>query len=512
VAALGPFFYALLAWLLFASSLFFIFRSPPSRFALSYLLTTFFLLPLMLNSLAAYPALVGLIEPFGFAVVAAFLIVPLLYLLDDALKQYAGEMGLVVSGKPGSSLTHLSRALFSAALAGLILALVIGQPVLLLAAGILLGYLLIVVLMSYRRFYHLPVAVSQIVMRVIAGNEAVVTSSATGCLNLKLRVGLTSRDDWLKVVPGQFSLDKTHPETELVFSLLPPLSGPAHPTLTLSVLDNRGLIKNDRVISPLELHVIPRAKYAEWLAKKYLLESGGMVSTVPVLSSEKLVPERAGSGEYYQSREYQAGDSIKDIDWKHTLKLGQMVVKERIDFTERLAVLVVNLSVADAEGADKLAYRFVTTTMTLSRDMVPLALVVYRHDKVVLVTPPSEPREMLKQALRLLPDIRVVGGRRCLSPLDIFGLKRDIVRLSRVDSRPARRLRALLEFEYRAVEKTAGEHPVTEVLLKATGRLLPPAAVIMLSEMNHDAEALIIAGERLKKRGFATYFFDADRI
>lgn len=184
-------------------------------------------------------------------------------------------------------------------------------------------------------------------------------------------------------------------------------------------------------------------------------------------------------------------------------------MKERVDVSERLAVIMANLSVADAEGADKLAYGLITTALTLAREMVPVALAVYNQEKVVLTTPVSDPREILKQTLRLVKEIKPVAlGQRCLKPPDIAGLRRDISRLKTVESRPARRLLELLELEYRAVEKTARKHLATRALLRVTEPVLPPAAVIMISELNHDAEALLVIGERLKKRGFGTYFME----
>lgn len=501
LAALTPLLYSVLAWLLFALSLFFIFRPPPPPYGLAYLLVTLFLLPLMLGSLSAYLVTVGLLVPLGLAV----LVIPLLYLLDASLKQHPAE--IAAPREPGRHLSRLSRTLFVAALTMLFLSWVIGQVVLMFTALGLLGYLLVMVGRVRYRFAVLPLAISRAVVRVTAGNEAGVVLTATGRVGMGLRVRLAPQDGWLKVTPPQFSLGRTNSGVDLTFTLKPPLSGAAHPGLALSVVDGRGLLQRDEVVRPLELHVIPRAKYAAWLAEKYLVESGVGTAVAPVSSSVRLAPERKGGVEYYQSRDYQPGDSLRDIDWKHTCKLRQLIVKERADISEQLAVLVVNLSVADAEGADKLAYGLITTALTLAWGMVPAALVAYNQEKVVLTMPVSDPREILKQTLLLVKEIRPVAlGQRRLEPPDIAGLRRDLLRLKRVESRPAERLWELLEFEHRAVERAAREHLATRALLRVTGPVLPPAAVIMLSELNHDAEALLVTEERLRKRGFSPHF------
>jgi len=55
--------------------------------------------------------------------------------------------------------------------------------------------------------------------------------------------------------------------------------------------------------------------------------------------------------EYFDSRSYQPGDLLKNIDWKHTLKLNQLIVKEYIEVGGQVAIIAVNLSVTDAEVA-----------------------------------------------------------------------------------------------------------------------------------------------------------------
>ena len=69
-------------------------------------------------------------------------------------------------------------------------------------------------------------------------------------------------------------------------------------------------------------------------------------------------------------------------------------------------------------------------------------------------------------------------------------------------SQPAQQLLYILDFEYRAIEKAASGHPAAAALLRSTERVPAPASVVLISRLNHDAEAIMVATERLKRRGF----------
>jgi hypothetical protein len=250
---------------------------------------------------------------------------------------------------------------------------------------------------------------------------------------------------------------------------------------------------------PLALHVIPRAKYAEWLAMKYLEQAG-------TGSGENLVPEarapRRGT-EYLDSRGYQPGDEMRNIDWKHTVKFNQLTVKEFIEAGGQTAIIGVNLSVADAEEADKLAFDLITTALTLAQEMVPTALAAYNHEQVVRTTAAGDPKDALKHSIALVNNIAQVElGQRFLQPANLSRLRRNLGILRGATSQPAQKLLSILDFEYRAIEKAAGGNPATAALLRSAERVTAPASVVLISRLNHDAEAVMVTTERLQRRGF----------
>lgn len=269
-------------------------------------------------------------------------------------------------------------------------------------------------------------------------------------------------------------------------------------------MDPWGLIQVNQLLQPVALHVIPRAKYAEWLALRYLEQSGdGVMAVTEPLSKAIRAPKRGI--EYAQSRTYQPGDQLKNIDWKHTLKLNKLIVKEFIETGRQAAIIAVNLSVTDAEEADKIAFNLITTALTLAQETIPTALAVYNHQRVIVTTAVLDPREMLKQTLLLVKDITSVElTQRLLQLPELSKLKRDIIQLKRATSEPAQRLLSLLDFEYQAIEKAAKNNPATLALSSVAEQTSSPATIVLISQLNHDAEALLVTTEKLSRREFTT--------
>jgi len=259
-------------------------------------------------------------------------------------------------------------------------------------------------------------------------------------------------------------------------------------------------------IQPVELQVIPRARYAAWLAQRYLEQAGGVGAGLATIPPGHPAKGSQRGLEYLGSRPYQPGDLLRDVDWRHTFKLNELVTKERVETPDLSVILAVNLAVRDAEEADRLAHGLITCALTLARASIPTALAAYDHTRVVETTsPPGDPRLILRRALRLSQDIVFLPPvERFLQPPDFPRLRRALGQLTLAQSEPARRLRSLLELEYHAWQEAVRDHPATRALQAATRQGASPALVSVVSLRNHDAEALDISLERLHRRGFRT--------
>lgn len=493
--------YSVLALILLLGLLFITFRPLEPRLSVAIFTGVIFLLPLLLQPVVHYLADTTLLSPTLLQFMAAVAISPVIYLLDYNLRQNAQDMTLAHSVKE-RHITAIPTALFVSILVIVLVSLIISNRVLLFTGAMVALYLLFILIRVLLATRRPPLDVSAVWKRIIAGNTADITLYATSKASIRLHFHLSPVDSWVEIKLQRFTLNRA--KIELNLTITPPLAGPTHPELRLSIIDPWGLIQLNRVIEPVELHVIPRARYAEWLAMMFLKQSwaGGTIATdVPL---EAVLASRRGI-EYFGSRTYQPGDQLKAIDWKHTLKLNTLIIKEYIEANEQTAIIAVNLSVTDAEEADKIAFNIITTALTLAQKAIPTALAAYDHERVIATTALTDPRETLIQTLLLVKEITTVEfAHRFLQPPDINKLRRNITLLKQVSSPSAQRLLSMLEFEYQAMEEAAKKHPATLALSRTIKQIQPPAIILLVSQLNHDTEALLVTSEKLSERGFTT--------
>jgi hypothetical protein len=459
-----------------------------------------FIMSILLKPFSDFVSSSGVLPQTVVQFLLALATVPAICLLDYYLRQHAQYITL--DNVKGRQPTYVFRALFVSIMAMLLVSLILDNLVLLFAGVIVAVYLLAMLLLVIYSIPRLFVDVPVVVRRTIAGNTVALSLFATNRAPMSLYCRLSPVEPWSQIAPQRFILNGG--KVELSLSVTPPLAGPLHPQFRLAATDSRGLIQVDQTIEPVELQVIPRARYAQWLAIRYLEKTGSGTTAATTALPEAVRPPRRGV-EYLDSRSYQPGDELRNIDWKHTLKLNQLIIKEYIEAGEQSAIVAVNLSVADAEEADKLAFNLITSVLTLAGEIIPTALAIYDQQEVVLTTIADDPREILKQALSVVKDITTVEfTRRHLQLPDIAKLRRNISHLTEIKSEPGQRLLDMLKFEYQAIEQAAKNHPATRALLRAAEQVSPPAIIVLLSQSHDDAEALLVTGEKLAKRGFTT--------
>lgn len=400
--------------------------------------------------------------------------------------------------------SDISLTLFTMAGLVLLISFPLKNQTLILSSAISLAYLMILLAIALRETPARLVEAEKIEFRLVAGTKGEFQTKLVFHSKAKGKVFLNSPYDWMKVKP-EVLFPSPSGKSTMNISLTPPLSGPSEPRLLMQTLDQWGMVESAFELTPMRLNVIPRAKYAAWLARKYLEQTN--LGNVPLFSAtgtfRATTVSRTGI-DYLGSRPYQAGDSLKSIDWKHSVKLNELVSKEFSEAKGQPVLILINLAATSAEESDKLAYKIITTALSLAQENIPSALATYDQESVKLITPTLTPRVLLIKALEAAEHmVKYISPLRYLSPPDITRLRVNLFRLREAASEPARALASLLEIEYKNLEEAAKESPATTALSEGLAKANKESSLLVISERNHDAEALAFNISQFKRMGYA---------
>ncbi len=338
-------------------------------------------------------------------------------------------------------------------------------------------------------------------VRVLARNTLETAVSLHPRMRLAAHILVELDDAWASVSPSRF-VGKAVPAVVRV-KLTPPLAGSKTLLAHTRCMDPWGLIVTTQQVQLAHVVVIPRATYAAHLARAYLEQTAAGMEALAVLPQTQEGTRAAQRGlDYYGARRYEPGDPLRDVFWKHTLKLRQLVVKERRSQQGEAVILAVNVWGSNADDLDQTAYRTVVGALTLAREDVPMVFAAYTDEAIVSVTPILSPRQAALHALHLVGAMQQVERSiRILQPAHLARLRRRVERLLASNASPAGRLARVLQFEYRAHVTRAQQHPGYQAVLKAAGHLLSPAALLVTSSGPDDPEAIELALEHLRIRG-----------
>ncbi len=387
-------------------------------------------------------------------------------------------------------------------LAGVLaISLLLGSLSLLLACLAITVYLGVMVILVLRRMPLKPVEESRVDEHILAGDTGHLEIGLTSLTGIGGLLSMESPYQWLKVSPGVLSLREGN--LKIILSFTPLLSGPSVIKLASVATDRWGLIQTRFELEPINLFVIPRARYAAWMANRYL--SATKPGTIPLMSSiTALKPTqclRRGI-EWYGSRLYQAGDSLKNIDWKHSLKFNELISKEYTEFYGQTSVILINLAVTDAEEADRLAYNIIVTAISLAHEGIPAAVSAYDQENVKMTTGLLRPRELILMSLRVAKEmVSYINPVKYLAPPDVSRLRANINRIGYGTSPGSKVLLELLQMEYRNLNNQAMSHPSTRALDDAFAKVDRQSNIVVISRHNHDAEALAFNTFRYKRKG-----------
>jgi len=452
------------------------------RSRMTAVLLALFLLPRLLQPVVGWAA-------------GSLLALPLLLLVDRSLRETAATLSLPY--RPGRTVSPLLRTLLPGLALMFVVSLVTMSPALALSGTVLFlyfGFLSLYIRIGIpRRFLE----GDRVELRVVAGNTAEVEFQPRSRARLPLHLHLEPSFPGTAVEPSRLVLRDSHP---VKITLTPRLSGPSAVELRALALDPWGFFAVGQAVEAVNLLVIPRARFARWLVMRYL-EGAGLGGLVAPVSAGARRGVRRGV-EYSDSRPYWPGDRLKDIDWKHTFKLRQVIVKEYREAPGQRHIVLLNLEAGDVEEADRLVYNLLMALLALAQEGFPVSLSAYDRERVLEATPMLGPREALLKGLELSWKVTLaVPERRFLAPPNPAALRR-LSEFFRRGGSAFEGLLGLLELESQALERLAREHPAGRALYRAASLVPSPATISVISGWNHDAEALSIALDDLKRKGY----------
>lgn len=400
------------------------------------------------------------------------------------------------------ALTRNGVALSVITAAALCLSLLLGSGALLYTSVAASVYLVVLFALAAIQLPAKPVQETPVQWRVVAGSQSEMDIRLANRVHAG-RMTLGPPSSWVKLCPDSLPLKDS--ELTVKVALTPPLSGSSVVCVSGQATDRWGLTRVAFEVEPIHLRVVPRARYAAWLANKYLAET--KPGSLPLISNVARLKPMFGlrrGVEYYGSRPYQPGDSIKNIDWKHTAVHRDIIVKQFAEFHGESAVVLANLAVASPEEADQVAYKVIVTALTLATESIPAALAAYDDKGVKLATALLDARDLVSRSLQLaMETVMVTQPERYLGPPDVGRLRANLARTRSGKSEASRVLAQLLQIEFRSLDAEARRNPATSALQAALSKVASRANIVVISQRNHDAEALAFSAYSYASKGHA---------
>jgi uncharacterized protein (DUF58 family) len=398
-------------------------------------------------------------------------------------------------------LTSDAVVLILSLLAVIVVGALTGHLSLIASAGLLLSFVCVLAAASLTRIPEDFLAARTPTVRVLARDTVETEVELQPHARLAARVYVELKDAWAKLSPQTFVVGSPGPVV-VHLRVTPPLAGSKTVQARVLCADPWGLTVTGQDLALAHVRVIPRATYAVGLARRYLERTAGSQLTAAALRETQGAGGTRGGLDYYGARPYEPGDPLRDVFWKHTLKLRQLVMKERRGEYGEAVILAVNVWGSDAEDLDRASFTTLLSALTLAREGVPMVFATYTDETVLSVTPVLAPRQAVLHALNLVGTMREVSRpTRILPPAHLARLRRRVERLTASQADPALRLARVLQFEYRAHVSSAQQHPGYQALMAAARQLAAPAALLVAASGPQDPEAIELALERLRSRG-----------
>ncbi|MCL0042982.1 DUF58 domain-containing protein [Dehalococcoidia bacterium] len=290
------------------------------------------------------------------------------------------------------------------------------------------------------------------------------------------------------------------------------LAGPTEPNIYIMRQDPLGLLWHGIMVQPVTIQVIPKAQYATWLAQRYLDQAGteSYTDMAPMSANNRGV-------EFSSLRPYHPGDRLRDVDWKHTAKSREAIVREHRDPQAGATIVLVNVVAENPDEADWIAYQMVMSALSAAEANIPVAFSLYNESEVLFSSDYLNPTKAVQQSMQLIDQVATKTiGKRLLSPPNLTHLQRTSQTLATNPKFSQNlNLKKLLDVELAALEEHALLHPVNEALKIGLALSTVKPTISIISHQNHDINALAYVLSRFRAYShnvinLQTEFFERD--
>lgn len=439
--------------------------------------------------------------PFLGTIVSLFVVIPILALFDWQLKQLAGLFwpeNLTSNFKFSKNLKAIILSFGCVFILGVITEL----PTLIGASCLLSSVIAVRLGWEYIFLQKHPITITSNTVRILAGTEKVSYLEINNPTQYSINFHVSSNDESLKIYQSTFTLE-SNSIAAIQTTITSQLSGQKRPSINLSLNGPWGLLSLEYSNIPLEIQVIPRARYAAWLAQKYL-EGTGQGVDIRINEIPNPMRGKVRGVEFQQLREYQPGDRIREVDWHHSYKFRKLFVKERLEPPQGEVMIVLNTVAETPEEADWISYNLVMSCLSAVQQGLPTSIFAYNEVGPVLITNSLQPKIVIQKALNLASRVdRRDPIERNLTPPNVNRLRRMMRKIkithetSSWDS-----LENFLLVELNAITLQARNHPVASTFEHYLNKANKDTTITLVSLWNHDSEILSITVPKFRNLGY----------
>lgn len=362
--------------------------------------------------------------------------------------------------------------ILSATLLTLLLAIILNDTLILILTLALFSVIIGDLSLLKRRIKHLrrvEAEPSQVNVRMVAGESRQLQISLKP--SVMEEAGFESHEKWIKI-----ESEPSFRHAQVRIEVKPQVSGEYSLRGLHCQVHSPLNFFRARVEIPFNLQVKAYPRFLMWIveAVKFIEYGGGR-------GPGSLPGKRKGLGlEYFETREYYLGDSLRFVDWKATARLSKLMVKEFYEEVYGSAHLIYDVRSLGSVTHDKLASLFLSSALSQAYSGLPVTLTIKSGSKIIFEAENMKPMEALKIALAHVMETHHV------SEWDIYEVcepKPSLSLLKTLKDAKAEGLTKILEFKLKSFK----EMPIIERIKQSSQKL----EITYICSIIHDSTTLI---------------------